>query len=167
MVRIVTAHPKSRGMTKRKTKTADSESGATPVATARVNGKFAPGHSGNPVGRPRQTPEEFELLTRIRSLSDKAVAALESVLDDEDAPADAKIRAATIVIERQLGKPRQEIDQNVTNHQAKPSDHRPDLSSIRQRIIDQGAFDQWKAERDAAVDKEPEPMTPAETALTH
>ena len=81
-------------MTKHKNKVAD-ESGAAPVATARVNGKFAPGHSGNPTGRPRVTPEEINLLDRIKSLSDKAVKALESVLDDPDSPADAKIRPPT------------------------------------------------------------------------
>jgi hypothetical protein len=127
-----------------------------PASVARVNGKFAPGHSGNPAGRPKITPDEIALLDRIRSLSDKAVAALEAVLDDAKAPADAKIKAANIVIERQLGKPRQELDQHVTNHQAKPSDHRPDLSGIRQRIIDHDEFERWKAERDAAAIQPPE-----------
>jgi hypothetical protein len=47
------------------------------------------------------------------------------------------------------------LDQHVTNHQAKPSDHRPDLSGIRQRIIDQDEFERWKAERDAVQTGKP------------
>lgn len=137
-------------MTKRNIKTAESESGAAPVATGRVNGRFAPGRSGNPRGRPRETPEEFALLSKIRSLSDKAVSALESVLDDDDAPADAKIKAANIVIERQLGKPKQEIASNVTQHQATAQDFKPDLANLRPRAVDQTAFECWNAERDAA-----------------
>lgn len=104
-------------------------------AAARINGKFAPGHSGNPRGRPRETPEEFALLSEIRSLSDKAEKALESVFDNPDAPADAKIKAANIVIERQLGKRRQEIDQNVTQNITTPADFRPDLSDLRRKAI--------------------------------
>jgi hypothetical protein len=105
---------------------------------------------GNPRGRPRETPEEFALLSKIRSLSDKAVSALESVLDDDDAPADAKIKAANIVIERQLGKPKQEIASNVTQHQATAQDFKPDLANLRPRAVDQTAFECWNAERDAA-----------------
>ena len=51
-------------MTKHKNKVAE-ESGAAPVATGRVNGRFAPGRSGNPRGGPRETPEEFALLSKI------------------------------------------------------------------------------------------------------
>jgi hypothetical protein len=133
-------------MTKHKNKVAD-ESGAAPVATGRVNGKFAPGHSGNPTGRPSATPEEMNLLDRIKSLSDKAVKALECVLDDPDLPADAKIKAANIVFDRQLGKPRQEIAQNVTQHQATAQDYKPDLADIRPNP---DAFERWIAGRDAA-----------------
>jgi len=119
---------------RRKKPTGQETSNGTAVPP-RIAGRFAPGHSGNPAGRPRETPEEFALLSKIRSLSDKAVKALESVLDDPDAPADAKIKAANIVIERQLGKPRQEIDSNVTQHQATPEDHKPDLSDLRRQVL--------------------------------
>jgi hypothetical protein len=126
-------------MTARKRKTADTVKNETDNeavdAAARINGKFAPGHSGNPRGRPRETPEEFALLSKIRSLSDKAVKALESVFDNPDAPADAKIKAANIVIERQLGKPRQEIDQNVTQNIATPADFKPDLYDLRWKAM--------------------------------
>jgi hypothetical protein len=63
------------------------------------------------------------------------VKALESVFDNPDAPADAKIKAANIVIERQLGKPRQEIDQNVTQNSATPADFRPDLYNLRRKAM--------------------------------
>jgi Family of unknown function (DUF5681) len=103
-----------------KIKTASKEVPDGVAVSARVNGKFAPGQSGNPAGRPKVAPEEMALLDRIKSLSGKAVAALESVLDDPDAPAEAKIKASTAVFDRVLGKPRQEIDSNITQNIATP-----------------------------------------------
>jgi hypothetical protein len=131
-----------------------------PVAP-RLNGRFAPGHSGNPAGRPKVTPEEMTHLDSIKALTGKAVAALESVLDNPDASDEVKVKAASLVFDRTFGKPRQEIDQNVTTHQTKLSDHRPDLYSIRQRIIDQTEFERWKAERDATAGKQPNLNSPS------
>jgi Family of unknown function (DUF5681) len=131
-------------MTARKRKTADKEAsnGAGDVADQEApnvernqRGQFPKGVSGNPRGRPRETPEEFALLSKIRSLSDKAVKAIEAVLDDPDAPADAIIKASNIVFDRVLGKPRQEIDSNITQNVATPADHKPDLSDLRRRAM--------------------------------
>ena len=52
------------------------------------------------------------------------------------------------MFDRQLGKPRQEIDQNVTQHQATAEDHKPDLANIRPNPE---AFERWIAGRDAAT----------------
>jgi Family of unknown function (DUF5681) len=118
-----------------KIKTASKEVPDGVAVSARVNGKFAPGQSGNPAGRPKVAPEEMALLDRIKSLSGKAVAALESVLDDPDAPAEAKIKASTAVFDRVLGKPRQEIDSNITQNIATPADFKPDLYDLRRKAM--------------------------------
>jgi hypothetical protein len=150
---------------KKKTPTKQASPETNPVAP-RLNGRFAPGHSGNPNGRPKVTPEEMAHLDSIKALTAKAVAAVESVLDNPDASDEVKVKAASLVFDRTFGKPRQEIDSTVTTQQgAKPSDHRPDLQGIRQRIMGQAASEQW--ERDAAAGKEPESEQPAETAITH
>ncbi len=140
-------------MTERKKTLRSAERLSGSPALGRVNGKFAPGQSGNPSGRPKATPEEIDLLAKIKSLSPKAVTALESVLDDPDATADAKIRAANIVIERQLGKPRQEIDQTVTQNVPSPEDHKPDLSNLRQRAA--GAASQREFAVTSPADSKP------------
>jgi hypothetical protein len=154
--------------TDRKKKTRTEQPSPEPARAApRLNGRFAPGHSGNPAGRPKVTPEEMAHLDSIKALTGKAVAAVESVLDNPDASDEVKVKAASLVFDRTFGKPRQEIDSTVTTNQATPSEHRPDLTGIRQRIIDQAAFEKWQAERDAAAGKQTELEGPTEAELTH
>ena len=64
----------------------------------RINGKFAPGYSGNPVGRPK-TPEHIKAM--LDGLTEKAVLALEEALDGEDAK--LRLTAAQEVLNRALG----------------------------------------------------------------
>lgn len=126
--------------------------------STRINGRFVPGTSGNPSGRPKATPEEINLLARIKSLSEKAVNALESVLDDPNASTEAKLKAANIVIERQLGKPHQQVDQTIRDERPNPSDMEwPDLSDIRTTVIATSLARQ--AERTL--------VAPAESAAAH
>ncbi len=66
----------------------------------RINGKFAPGHSGNPSGRPR-TPEHIKEM--LDGLNEKAVLALEDALDGDDPK--LRLAAATEVLNRSLGRP--------------------------------------------------------------
>ena len=82
-----------------------------------TGGRFAPGVSGNPSGRPR-IPAEFTELAQ-----DYASDALMTVVKIYKAP-DTKntdrIRAAEIIMDRAWGKPSQssllELDANVTNN---------------------------------------------------
>lgn len=62
---------------------------------------FQPGVSGNPKGRPPLSPA---LKDALLPLGERAVAALQRVLDDPTAKDADRIRAAEIVIERLLGK---------------------------------------------------------------
>jgi hypothetical protein len=87
------------------------------------------------------------------------VRALESVLDNPDASDEAKINAANIVFDRQLGKPKQEIDQKVTEQAFSPEAFealKRKLADMRQQAIDEVAFLRWKRERDAAGQQEPD-----------
>jgi Family of unknown function (DUF5681) len=151
----------------RKKKTPTKHASLTAPVAPRLNGRFSPGHSGNPAGRPKVTPEEMAHLDSIKALTGKAVAAVESVLDNPEASDEVKVKAASLVFDRTFGKPRQEIDSTVTTNQASLQDHRPALQGLRQRIIDQSAFERWKAEQDAASGKETESETPADAELTH
>lgn len=69
------------------------------------SGRFAPGVSGNPSGRPSGYAE-FRALCREHS--DKAVATLAARLESEDDH--AAISAAKTLLEHGWGKPRQSID---------------------------------------------------------
>ena len=64
----------------------------------RINGKFAPGHSGNPSGRPR-TPEHIKEM--LNGLNEKAVRALEEALDGDDPK--LRLDGGQEVLNRSLG----------------------------------------------------------------
>ena len=68
-------------------------------------GMFRPGQSGNPSGRPKQTPQERDFLDLCRVNAPAAMAAVLGVLADPDArPAD-RLRAAEFIADRAYGKP--------------------------------------------------------------
>jgi hypothetical protein len=89
----------------------------------RPRGKpFPKGRSANPGGVPksgtksrrRKTAEAqqtiAELKEAVRALTPKAVATLERILDNPEAPVSAQVAAANSVIDRALGKPVQPIE---------------------------------------------------------
>ncbi len=79
--------------------------------TGKPRGKpFAPGVSGNPRGRPKQTAEQKDALETIKGLTHKAARLLDDVLTDNSAPLSMRIRAAEIVLDRTYGKPIQPVD---------------------------------------------------------
>jgi len=67
-------------------------------------GRFQPGVSGNPAGRPKM-PEELK--TRLRGLAPSALDTLEQLLQSEDER--VRLSAAQALLDRAYGKPSQEV----------------------------------------------------------
>lgn len=73
---------------------------------------FAAGQSGNPVGRPKRTEEEFELINACKAKTPDALVVIESIMRDGDSEK-TRLSAAQYIIDRAYGKAKQETDVNV------------------------------------------------------
>lgn len=69
---------------------------------------FKPGQSGNPAGRAKRTPEEFELIAACRNKTPAALAVIERIMVKGSSERN-KLAAATAIIDRAYGKPTQPI----------------------------------------------------------
>ena len=94
--------------------------------------RWQKGQSGNPGGRPK-TPEYLK--DRIRSLSDKAVDALEQALASDDDR--VKIQAAQILLDRGYGKSAQQADVTVTTKNDMAQAHLDALLAMSMRARDE------------------------------
>lgn len=86
--------------------------------TAKPRGRpFQKGQSGNPSGRPKNTPEQQDALAAIRDLAPNAAQVLQAIMEDANAPAAARIRAAVEVLDRTYGKAETpiKVDEGGTN----------------------------------------------------
>ncbi len=68
-----------------------------------TTGRFKPGSSGNPGGRPRDTPHAGELA---RSLAGLAIFTWARLCSDQQAPPHVQLRAAELLMQRGFGRPR-------------------------------------------------------------
>lgn len=68
---------------------------------------WAKGQSGNPGGRPK---ENEELKALAREHTEAAVNTLVSIMEDTEAPHAARVTAATSILDRGHGKPKQQIE---------------------------------------------------------
>lgn len=68
--------------------------------------KFEKGISGNPGGRPKEVAEVRELA---RKYTDEAVETLVSIMQDVKSPANARIAAATALLDRGYGRAGQSL----------------------------------------------------------
>lgn len=81
------------------------------TAINRGKGKpFKPGQSGNPAGRPKQTPEQRDALQMIRALAPDAADKLVEILNDPKASPAVKVQCIQIILERTYGKPDAHIE---------------------------------------------------------
>lgn len=73
-------------------------------ATGRnADGTFKKGSSGNPAGRPKRSDLEKAVLAEIYNLAPQAVSSLKKLLEDEETPANIRLRAVEIVVNRICG----------------------------------------------------------------
>jgi len=79
------------------------------VTTRRCNGTFAPGHSGNPTGRPAVVAEITELA---RAHTANAIATLVAICRN-GASESARVAAANALLDRGYGRPSQAIEHEV------------------------------------------------------
>lgn len=79
-------------------------------------GRFKPGSSGNPGGRPKHTPEQRDALEAVKSLAPDAVETMARMLRAKDTPPALKVRIAEIVLDRTYGKPKQNTDLNLLHY---------------------------------------------------
>jgi len=77
------------------------------MAEKKKSGRFKPGESGNPSGRPK-VPKEVKELLKARSVD--AVNFIVSTMQDEKAKQDLRVKCAEIIIERAYGKATQIVD---------------------------------------------------------
>ena len=81
---------------------------AAPEVPRGSNGRFKPGHSGNPGGRPKMPAALREAM---RALADDAVRVLEEALTSDDER--VRLMAAAQIFDRGYGKPNQTVDMNA------------------------------------------------------
>ena len=82
----------------------------------REKGKFTPGASGNPGGRPQLPPE---LKEAAKALSPEALNILAEIMRDPEATEGARVRAAECIMNRAYGTPPASVE--VTNLSDLPS----------------------------------------------
>ncbi len=77
------------------------------------NGRFLPGQSPNPGGRPKKTDEEKDALEEIRKLAPGVAGYMVTMLNNPRVPAVAKVRILEIILERTYGKPETSVRLNA------------------------------------------------------
>src|SRR5437016_1711853 len=74
-------------------------------------GRFRPGQSGNPGGRPKEIAHVKELA---REYTEKAVMTLAEIMGNTQEPASARARAAEVLLNRAWGTPESTANVNLS-----------------------------------------------------
>lgn len=74
---------------------------------------FKKGISGNPGGRPKKTAEEFDLIAACKDKTPAALTTIENIMVNGETEKN-RLTAAQIIIERAYGKPKQEVEAQVS-----------------------------------------------------
>lgn len=86
---------------------------------------FKKGQTGNPNGRPRKTPQEFELVAACKAKAPQALSVLMQIMENGENEKN-RMTAAQAIIERGFGKPIQPTDNLHTV--AEPTPQRPKMT---------------------------------------
>ena len=106
------------------------------------DGRFLPGSSGNPSGRQKATWEEREALEEIKKLAPGVAGRMTALLDDENTPANVKVRIMEIILERTYGKPEAAIKLKAEVRSGEAARARLEAIAARIRLeVDQDAGD--------------------------
>ena len=68
-------------------------------------GRWQPGQSGNPRGRPPATKTSRDLREAAKALTPKALLTLEKIMDNAKAPAPARVKACEVLMAYGFGRP--------------------------------------------------------------
>ena len=80
---------------------------------ARSATSWVKGQSGNPGGRPKQIGEVRDLA---REHTEEAIGTLVGIMQDEGAPASARLQAAQAILDRGWGRPSQAVEVDSRSH---------------------------------------------------
>jgi hypothetical protein len=74
---------------------------------ARIRGRFAPGHSGNPGGIPSTSQEIVKLA---RECSVDAIKVLHQIVLSDRYPTSSRVAAASVLLDRGFGRPKLNVE---------------------------------------------------------
>lgn len=84
----------------------------------RINGRFAPGASGNPAGRPKQDLVVSDLA---KAFTETALATLAEIAANPKSPSAARVSAAEALLNRAWGRPSQSVETRIEGHITDPA----------------------------------------------
>jgi Family of unknown function (DUF5681) len=116
------------------------------------DGRFKKGQSGNPGGRPKALTEVKQAA---REHTETALETLLSVLNNEEAPAAARISAACAILDRGWGKPGQYVETSVRN---KPPEEMTDEELMEAIAAARDARDAARDDSDDEPETDPEQL---------
>lgn len=96
---------------------------------------FAPGQSGNPKGRPKNSQEQQNALAAIRDLAPTAVEIMQQMLTSQATPAAVRARLITEVLDRTYGKAVLPVFLDDAKNDTL-SDIREEVERIRAQVVD-------------------------------
>ncbi len=100
-------------MIERKTAVMPTNRDKNGISSKKNGTSFKAGNNANPSGRPKRTPEEFELIQACKNKTPAALIVIEKLMDGASSDA-VKLNAANSIIDRGFGRATTVIDAKIT-----------------------------------------------------